>query len=224
MDCPKCGVNNRDDADVCRICGQRLRNEAIASGQVVRCPSCRAENPSDRKICSVCSKPLRMGAAKIEAQDEYDWKKPERTYLDYATSSSRTMTAGTGGALIFLAAFVALVDIVITLMVTYDMTQLADYRELTRAYPTLEDAVATMVACQAMRMVFVVIAFMGGVLAMRRLRWGLAMVGGVFGVLAVMSSLLVLTMPFWLLVVFLVWCGAIIGTIMVGISRREFVI
>ena len=134
------------------------------------------------------------------------------------------MTAGTGGALIFLAAFVALVDIVITLMVTYDMTQLADYRELTRAYPTLEDAVATMVACQAMRMVFVVIAFMGGVLAMRRLRWGLAMVGGVFGVLAVMSSLLVLTMPFWLLVVFLVWCGAIIGTIMVGISRREFVI
>jgi len=224
MDCPKCGVHNRDDADVCKICGQRLRNEEIASGQVVRCPSCRAENPSDRKICSVCSKPLRMGAAKIEAQDEYDWKKPERTYLDYATSSSRTMTAGTGGALIFLAAFVALVDIVITLMVTYDMTQLADYRELTRAYPTLEDAVATMVACQAMRMVFVVIAFMGGVLAMRRLRWGLAMVGGVFGVLAVMSSLLVLTMPFWLLVVFLVWCGAIIGTIMVGISRREFVI
>ena len=224
MDCPKCGVNNRDDADVCRICGQRLRNEAIASGQVVRCPSCRAENPSDRKICSVCSKPLRMGAAKIEAQDEYDWKKPERTYLDYATSSSRTMTAGTGGALIFLAAFVALVDIVITLMVTYDMTQLADYRELTRAYPTLEDAVATMVACQAMRMVFVVIAFMGGVLAMRRLRWGLAMVGGVFGVIALMMSTLVLVVPFWLLVVFLVWCGAIIGTVMVGISRREFVI
>jgi len=27
-----------------------------------------------------------------------------------------------------------------------------------------------------------------------------------------------------LLVVFLVWCGAIIGTVMVGISRREFVI
>ncbi len=224
MDCPKCGVHNRDDADVCKICGQRLRNEAIASGQVVRCPSCRAENPSDRKICSVCSKPLRMGAAKMEAQDEYDWKKPERTYLDYATSSSRTMTAGTGGALIFLAAFVALGDIVITLMATYDVTQLADYQDMTREFPFLQDAVATMVACQALRGVFVVIAFMGGMLAMRRLRWGLAMVGGVFGVLAVMSSLLVLTMPFWLLVVFLVWCGAIIGTIMVGISRREFVI
>jgi hypothetical protein len=39
-----------------------------------------------------------------------------------------------------------------------------------------------------------------------------------------MSSLLAFVMPWWLLIAFLVWCGAIIGTIMVGISRREFVI
>jgi hypothetical protein len=224
MDCPKCGTSNRDDDEVCRMCGQRLKNEAIVSGKIVSCPSCRTENPSERRTCSVCGKPLYMGAAKIAPEDDYDWRKPERTYLDYATSASRTMTTGTGGALILLAAFTALADIVITLMVTYDVTQLADYRDLTDSYPALEDAVNTMVACQALRFVFVAIAFMGGTLAMKRSRWGLAMLGGVFSVLALMSSLLAFVMPWWLLIVFLVWCGAIIGTIMVGISRREFVI
>lgn len=224
MDCPKCGTRNKDEAQTCRMCGTRLKNDVIVSGKVMVCPACRTENSSDRKNCSVCGKRLSVGLEEAEVVREYDWRRPERTYVDYATSSIRTMRAGTGGVLILLAAFATLVDIVITLMVTYDVTQLADYRDLTRTYPALEGAINTVVACQAMRFALVMIAMMSGMLAIRRLRWGMAVAGGVLSVVALMMSVLVFVIPVWLFVAFMIWCGGIVGTILVGISRREFIV
>ncbi len=67
-------------------------------------------------------------------------------------------------------------------------------------------------------------AIMGGVFAVRKERWGLAMVGGIMGTIAVILTLLGLVIPFWGLIALILFFGGIVGTILVGVSRREFVI
>lgn len=224
MDCPKCGVHHRADASACRMCGHQFITAVSREFRGIRCPTCGADNPPGEKDCSVCRRPMRPKAAKKDVEDPDAWKRPQRTYADYPSSASRTARVGTGGVLIIMAGFFTIADIIMTLMITYDATQMADYRDLTRQYPYLEEAVGTMVACQALRLMFAVPALLGGMFAIQKKRWGLAMLGGVLGTLAVVSTLLGLVIPFWGLIAVLLFFGGIVGTVLVGVSRREFVI
>jgi len=123
-----------------------------------------------------------------------------------------------------MAAFFALIDAVFTIAISWEMTRLADYDQLLRENPQLEGVVSSLVVCQGLRFVFIIIAFAGGIFAMQRLRWGLAMVGGILGIFALLSGLLVLILPVWALIELVLLCGAVVGVAMVGISRREFML
>jgi hypothetical protein len=120
----------------------------------------------------------------------------ERTYADYPGSAYRNAWTGLGGILIIMAAFFALVDAVFTLALSWQVTQLADYGRLVRENPSLESALANMAVCQGLRIVFIFIAFAGGIFAVKRLRWGLAMTGGVLCILSLLSGVILLIIPF----------------------------
>ena len=69
MDCPSCGLENRDDASFCGDCGATLAQEII-------CPNCRRSNPAGRKFCDGCgrnltvpSKPTAKGLSFIDDEE-----------------------------------------------------------------------------------------------------------------------------------------------------------
>ncbi len=89
MDCPKCGVHNRDDVPSCRMCGHQFITAVSHEFRGTRCPTCGADNPPGERSCSVCGKPLRPKVAKKEVEDPDAWKKPQRTYADYPGSAEQ---------------------------------------------------------------------------------------------------------------------------------------
>jgi hypothetical protein len=206
------------------MCGSLLRPERKPTGPSKQCPLCKTRNDLDAPFCSGCGKPMGSTAIMDIKKENKREKSYDRTYLDYPGSAHRTARAGVGGALMIMAAFFALVDAVFTIAISWEMTRLADYDQLLRENPQLRGVVSSLVVCQGLRFAFIIIAFAGGIFAMQRLRWGLAMVGGILGILAVLSGLLILLIPFWALIELVLLCGAVVGVIMVGISRREFML
>lgn len=53
MKCPKCQLENRDEANFCRSCGTPI-------GRDIFCPNCEASNHSDSRFCE------KSGAIQLE--------------------------------------------------------------------------------------------------------------------------------------------------------------
>jgi tetratricopeptide (TPR) repeat protein len=56
MKCPKCGTNNRDDAQYCKKCGQSLQAELV-------CKNCQHPNSPDSAFCDKCGRSLAEPAS-----------------------------------------------------------------------------------------------------------------------------------------------------------------
>lgn len=52
MTCPKCQLENREEAIFCRSCGASLVSD-------ISCPNCEASNPPDSKFCEKCGRNLK---------------------------------------------------------------------------------------------------------------------------------------------------------------------
>jgi len=219
MDCPKCGTHNLDDAEHCRICGASFSARKVPAGPSKTCQFCKTPNDPDAPFCTKCGKYL--GAIETERTPRKEKQKKEyiRTYDDYAASAKRTARANVGGIVIILVAFFALADAIITAAIV-----LPEYDTITSVNPALKAAIANLVTCQAIRIVFVVLAFMGGFFAIKRMNWGFAIVGGVMSILAVITGLLWLVFPVWGLIELVLFLGAIVAVMLIGISRREFLL
>lgn len=225
VDCQKCGVHNPEGVERCKICGTPLSVPKAPSGPTRECPFCGTENDKEAPFCSTCNKPLYSLEGKAEKTEKAKREKYyDRTYVDYPGSAARTARAGLGGILIMMAALFALIDALFTLLISWEMSQLADYNQLVAENPQLEGVLSSLVVCEGLRIVFIIIAIMGAVFAVRRSRWGLAMIGGIFSILSVGSSFLMLVIPLWIFIVLALGIGAIIGVILVGVSRREFLL
>ena len=61
MNCPKCGLENPEDANFCNGCGQKMENT---------CPGCKKINPPASRFCNGCGRDLR--APKEPAPIYYD--------------------------------------------------------------------------------------------------------------------------------------------------------
>ena len=75
-----------------------------------------------------------------------------------------------------------------------------------------------------MRVVFACIALVGALAAIRRLNFGLAVLGGIFGILALGSSIMAVVWGVWFLITGVLFLAAILALILVAISRREFML
>jgi hypothetical protein len=223
LDCPKCGVHNRKDAERCRMCGNPMRQpprEIVGPTKV--CPFCHTVNEKDAPFCSDCGKP--MGAVVIDAGEERRKREREsaRIYTDYATGPVRTARLGTAGIiLLMVVAFVA-VDMALTFFILWDFSTTSDYQELVASNSLYATAFANLMACQVIRLIFLALTAMGAMAAMRKLNFGLAIAGAVFGVFALGTSVFALVSGFWLLITSALFIGNLVALGFIIASRREF--
>ena len=219
MDCPKCGTHNLDNAESCRMCGNSFRADKVPEGPSKVCQFCKSANDPDAPFCTSCGKYLgAIETAKTVRREKHE-KEYVRRYDDYAASAKRVAWSNSGGIVLIIVGAFALVDAIMTLAIV-----MPEYDTLTTQNPALKAAYANLVTCQALRVVFIVLAFMGGFFAIKRTNWGFAMVGGIMGLFAVITGLLWLAFPVWALIELCMVLGTIAAVILVGISRREFLL
>jgi len=151
MECPKCGVANKEDAERCRICGAELRPRKRKAGPSKECPFCKAQNDADAVFCANCNKLLGEPTKKAIDGEEPMQKKEkyyDRTYADAPTSALRTARVGLAGIIMIMVAFFAILDVAFTLGVGWQVTQMEDYDQLVRENPEVKSFVPNLVVCE----------------------------------------------------------------------------
>ena len=224
MDCPKCGVHNLDEAKLCRMCGSPLKLEEGPKGPAKRCLFCGTLNELDTPFCSGCSKP--MGSKKpqeIEVKGKRK-KQYDRTYADYPASAKRTAWCSIAGIIMIMVATIVMIDVIFTVAESYRETQMDEFDRFAENHPALKSFMANIVACESIRAVFSILAFMGAFSAIRRLNFGLVIVGGISGILGLMMSISALVYFSWFLVIGVTFLAALVALGMVVLSRREFML
>ncbi|OGS56665.1 MAG: hypothetical protein A3K60_01515 [Euryarchaeota archaeon RBG_19FT_COMBO_56_21] len=156
---------------------------------------------------------------KSKAEKYYD-----RTYADYSASGLRTARLGLAGIIFIMVSFFVFADIAFTLGIGWEAAQSQEWEELERENPTLKAAISNLVVCQVIRVVFVCLALLGGVAAVRKVQFGFAVTGGVFAILSLMTGVLALLFGWWLILTGILFLAAILGLVLVIISRREFML
>lgn len=193
--CEKCGTVNPPDRERCRICGQLFPSSVSAADDITRCPHCQAENPVGARECSICQRRMRPASqpagqkAVVIRSDEWEEK---RGWEDLPHQARRVAWVSIGGMLVLMAGAFGLIDaaFVIGIGVEYERLDVND------------------VVCSALMVVFGLVAIMGGVMAILRQQFPLAVIGGVSGVFAygcALGSLL-----------------SLIGLILIVVMRKEF--
>ncbi len=226
MECPKCGVANKDDLEKCRICGTDLRPMG-PTGQMKACPFCKALNEFDAVFCVSCNKPFgEQKGPDVDAIFSRGrvGKSYDRTYTDAPGSAAREARLGTAGILLLMISLWALLDILFTSGILYSAAHSSDYDRLKDDYPQLKTLLADIAVCESIRVVFLVLAFVGAITSVRRLNFMLAMLGAIFGLLLTMSSLLALAWGTWFLITIVMFFMAIIAILLIAFSRREFML
>ncbi|MEW5747346.1 MAG: hypothetical protein AB1793_00970 [Candidatus Thermoplasmatota archaeon] len=194
MKCEKCGTINLPEAERCRMCGH-LFPGAMAGDKGIRCPYCRAENPPGSRECSVCQRglgkvrPEDRPRARVIKTDEWE---PKAGYEDAPRKARRVAWVSLGGILVLIAGGLGLIDAVLVVGIEVEL-----------------DIVDTdTMICTVMIFLFALMAIMGGIMAVMRLHFPLAVIGAVSGILAFGCALgLVLSA---------------IGLIMIIAMKREF--
>ncbi len=160
------------------------------------CPSCRHGIPLSSTVCPNCGYRIRPEEEEPEVEKKKK-KKPGRSRVTYASSR-----AGFGGALILISGILAvLTGIYMTVDTSWVGTMLADL-----GFSFAEEII---VAIGVLTVIFGIVALVGGYFAVKRKRWGIAIVGGVLGTLA--AGAIGLGLIFGL-----------IGLILVAVSRKDF--
>jgi len=177
------------------MCGYLFPAARKATSNGVRCPHCQAENPPGTKECSICQKrivPVSPGAQNRPVVIRSDEWEEKRGWEDIPHQARRIAWVSLGGILVIMAGAFGLADAVFVFGLAAD-------------YSILDAESAT---CGILMIVFGVIAIMGGIMAILRLQFPLAVIGAVSGILAygcILGSLL-----------------SIIGLVLIMAMKKEF--
>lgn len=153
------------------------------------------------RSCVACGRAIQFDAG-VCPYCGHDYRIP----LGAPAKAPRTWMPTVGGILIIIAAVLA-----IMMGILYMTFEPSDFEDLGVALPpefTAEDLSGILAMCGAILIVFAAIAIIGGLFGIRRKHFGLAITGGVFGLLGIgffLGSVL-----------------ALIGLILIAVSRREF--
>jgi hypothetical protein len=163
------------------------------------CPSCRHAVPPGANVCPNCGYRLRPEQIKAAAQA----RPIPRSVAPASPGSSKSLI---GGVLLMIS---GLIGIIYGLVFVSLSSTVIDVLGGTYGEDVLKMLEGVLVACGVIWFIVGLIALIGGVFAIRRRRWGIAVVGGVFGLL---------TLGPWLIGSIL----GLIGLILVAISKDEF--
>ncbi len=160
--------------------------ESIGGQGTRNCVGCGRSIPWEANVCPYCGHDYRLQMA--------------------PPMKARSAKPVIGGVLIVVAGLLAFG--MGLLYLALDVSDLEDYGVTMPPEMTSEELQDVMVVCGSLLVVFAVIAIIGGVFALQRKHFGLAIAGSIFGLLGLgflIGSLL-----------------ALVGLILVAISRDEF--
>ncbi|MEM2943591.1 MAG: zinc ribbon domain-containing protein [Methanomassiliicoccales archaeon] len=172
---------------------ERPYNEIIDA----TCPSCRHGVPMDANVCPYCGYRIKPEAAKTVP-----------TAKEKPPSGVKPITAKpvVGGVLIIIS---GLMGVIVGLSLAVLSGEIMEMIEDMYGPDIVAGLEGILTACGVIWFIIGLIAVIGGIFAIRRKKWGFAVVGGV---------LALLTIGPWLLGSIL----GLIGLILVAISRNEF--
>jgi len=163
------------------------------------CPSCRHAVRLDANVCPNCGYRLRPEQMKAAAQA----RPIPQSVAPVSRGTSKSLI---GGVLLVVS---GLIGIITGLIFAALSSTVIDMLGETYGEDVLRMAEGVLVACGVIWFIIGLIALIGGVFAIRRKKWGIAVVGGVFGLL---------TFGPWFIGSIL----GLIGLILVAISKDEF--
>lgn len=194
--CPYCESLVEERTAFCMFCGKEIGPASPPT------PSpAPTSGGAGIRYCVACGRPIQFDAG-VCPYCGHDYR------IAYGTppQPSKSWMPVVGGVLIIVAGVLAA-----AMGAFYFTFEASDFEDLGVALPpefTAEDLAGILAVCGAVLVVFAVIAIIGGFFGFRRRHFGLAIAGGVFGLLGIgffVGSLL-----------------ALVGLILVAISRKEF--
>ncbi|MDD1768380.1 MAG: zinc ribbon domain-containing protein [Methanomassiliicoccales archaeon] len=164
------------------------------------CPSCRQAVPAAANVCPNCGYRLRPEQARAVASQA---RPVAQSVTPVSRGSSKSLI---GGILVVIS---GLIGIVTGLILAVTASTILDALGDMYGADILQAVEGVLVACGVIWFIIGLIALIGGIFAIRRKRWGIAIVGGVFGLLTIgpyfIGSIL-----------------GLIGLILIAISKDEF--
>lgn len=158
------------------------------------CPSCRHNVPQGTAVCPNCGFQIREEPKPAAA--------PKAAPSKVKQVQQATEKAGFGGWLILISGILAVITGIYMIVDPETFVQL--YTDIGYTFST-----DVMVGAGVMTLIFGIVAIVGGVAAIKRRSWGLAIIGGFLGFVASGAF-------------FLGTLLGLIGLILVAVSKREF--
>ena len=203
--CPHCGVPNPSNATACRICGRPL-TAAHADTDSRACISCGQVHTKKEETCSHCGMPLREVAVQnlpgdLPTQECVHWS-------EAPASAGRSAKVSVAGVLVLIAGFLGIAQAVFAFTPDIGEGFMRTYEDLIPMAEPVDSLLEDFVVLQGAILVFGVVAIFGSMFALNRSRFDMALVGAVFGILAV---------GFFMGALF-----SILGLLLIATSRKEF--
>lgn len=185
MKCPSCSVENHPEAVRCRMCGAILPGKTKSIFAGITCSYCSSDNPPDAKICSTCMRSLRpepKAAATVIPTNTYE--RGPAHWSEAPASALRTWRLSLAGTLLLMAGALGIFEGIWILSTDIEGGIISALGGYVPASVNLDALVNTAITCTAIRLVFSCFAIVGAMFAIQKTRFGLAIAGAVFGILA----------------------------------------
>lgn len=176
----------------------------------MRCPNCQMEVDPSRGACGYCGTPVYPAPAYGQYPQPAPGYYPPPVYggpvpyygvpapvVGYYAPPQKTLTPIAAGILLLIGGVLALINGALIA---------AAGAEASSIVPGIEEM---LFACAALEIVFSILTVVGGICAVQRKVWGLALVGSIFGMLSIG--------PLFLSSIF-----GLIGLILVAVTKQEF--
>ena len=204
--CPHCGTMNAPESDRCRLCGKLMAHEHVRAPGTLVCPHCGEVVEEGAELCNSCTMPLRDVVMRnlpkdlTQAECVHWSEKPAA-----AGRSARVVMAG---ILILMAGALGIGQGVAGLDPGFSETLMDIMEGLIPWSVATDDIVGEYLALQVWAVIAGVMAIAGGVFALTETRYEFAVMGGIFGFLAIgflMGSFL-----------------GLVGLLLLAVSRKDF--
>jgi len=194
--CPYCESLVKDGSTSCSFCGK----EFGVSGPGTE-PTSSAHPGYGSRNCVACGRTIQFDAS-VCPYCGHDYRIP----LGMPAQTQKTWMPAVGGALVIIAGVLAIA--MGAMYMTFDASDIEDIGVALPAEYTAEDLAGMLTMCGVVLLVFAIVAIIGGIFGIRRKHFGLAIAGGVFGLLGIgffVGSVL-----------------ALVGLILLAVARKEF--
>jgi hypothetical protein len=175
---------NAAGASSCRLCGRPLEGDHHpANREMPACISCGAHVHEGTDRCTACGRPLRE-VIKSNLPEGL----PEEACVHWserAASAGRTAKVSVAGILILMAGFLGIAQALLSHSPEISEGFMRTLEEAVPGMESVDNLLADYVVLQALVFVFGAVAIFGSMFVMTRSRFDMAVIGAVFGIIAV---------------------------------------